>query len=102
MLITHARQLSFGVTHGFVTSDDSIDGYFTFCWQLPDTDTCVSQLACILFSFELSFGVLARRSIPFAREALGLLRQAFERRFKLPGNLANSLGNGRLRKQIGA
>src|SRR5215204_1389440 len=102
MLITHARQLSFGVADRFVTSDDSIDSYFTFRLQLSDTGTCVSQLACILFSFELSFGVLARGAIAFAREALGLLRQAFERRFKLAGNLANSLGDGRLRKQIGA
>jgi hypothetical protein len=102
MLITHARQLGFSIAHGFVTSDDGIDSYFTFGLQLPDTDTCVSQLACILFSFELSFGVLARGAIAFAREALGLLRQAFERRFKLPGNLANSLSDGRLREQIGA
>ena len=93
MLVAYARQLCFGVADGFVTANNRVDGHLTFCLQLRDPCPRVAEFAHISFRFDLSLGVLARRAITFAREAFGLLRQAFERGFELPCDFANSFGD---------
>jgi hypothetical protein len=73
MLITHARQLCLGVADRFMTADDGIDSHFPFGLQFRNTRTRITQLACILFGFELSLGMLAGGAIALARKTLGLL-----------------------------
>ena len=46
--------------------------------------------------------MLARGTIAFAREALGLLRESLQRGFELACDLAQPLGDRRLRKQFAA
>ncbi len=102
MLITHTRQFRLGVADGFVTANYSIDRYFSFRLKLCNSSTRVAKFACETFCFQLSLGVLARGAIAFTRQAIRLLRQAFERGFELPRDLAHSFRDGRLREQFRA
>src|SRR5262249_2588572 len=71
--VTHARQLRFRVADGFMSTNHCINGRFAFSLQLRNACPGISQFECKSFSFEFSFGVLARSSIAFTRETLGLL-----------------------------
>jgi hypothetical protein len=57
-----------------VSTNNSIDGRFTFGLKFRDTRTRIAELTSESFRFELSFGVLARGPVSLARQTLGLLR----------------------------
>ena len=102
MLVTHSRQLCFGVAYRLMAADNSINSGLTLSLKCGDARARIPKLTSKSVGFDLSLGVLAGGSIAFARETLRLLRQALERDLELARNLSESLGDGGLGKEFGA
>jgi hypothetical protein len=81
-----------------MTANDSVYSRFPFALELCDTRTRLAEFTTEPLTFELSFRMLARCPIAFARKTFSLLRQTFQRRFELPGDLSKPLGYRCLRK----